>query len=170
VEKMSFCPKCRTYASGNFCSSCGGKTVADSKPKENIVGNDMDFNAIEEARVNRHANASIDRAGGVKPGSPRYNDAWRVSLVNMPQDPGMPVSLKINDQTVYTSPGNSSNDVSAEITHQRERYGTYSFNLKIPVMGPQGNINKGFDTAEGLFVRFLFTQQGLEINQQSNPF
>jgi hypothetical protein len=46
----------------------------------------------------------------------------------------------------------------------------HNVTLKIPVMGPQGNINKGYDTADGLYIQFNFTPKGLEMNQQSWPF
>jgi hypothetical protein len=35
------------------------------------------------------------------------------------------VSLKIDDVTIFTSDGKSSNDVTANVTHPRSRYGIF---------------------------------------------
>lgn len=89
----------------------------------------------------------------------------------------MPVSLAVNGQIVFQSDGASDKDVSSTASFPVEGYGSYflkystnqmkggkyNFNLKIPVMG--ADINKTFDSSEGLFVKMEFLPKGLSIAQ-----
>jgi len=94
--------------------------------------------------------------------------SWTIVLKSLPAETNKPVSLKINEKTIYQS---RSEDYSVSDRFTSELIGFGKFNtfiISIPSL--DFSTAKKFNIEEGEFVEFRFEEEGLRISQQETPF